>query len=271
MSKNWIDFGKRTLASLISVSIVLLLLIFAFQPWLSWVLYLVIATLAGVAIWEYSRFVKDKGGELSFPLLLFVTALLLFAFFTQSFSPLFPLILGTLLIGMFHFQEKRGAILDLACSWFALFYIAVPLGMMLAILYYAPEGAGQWWLAYLLAVTKMTDVGAYLGGKLFGERKLAPVISPGKTVEGAVCGLFFTLGTSFLFFAFSPLHLGSLEWIVFGIIFSFVSLFGDLFESLLKRDAHRKDSNSLPGFGGALDLLDSLLCTTPILYLYLLR
>ncbi|MBI3900607.1 MAG: phosphatidate cytidylyltransferase, partial [Chlamydiia bacterium] len=175
------------------------------------------------------------------------------------------------LVGIFHFKEKKGAILDLACSWFALFYIGVPLGMMLAILYQSPDKLGQWWLAYLIVATKITDVGAYIGGKLLGKRKLAPIISPAKTIEGAISGFIFALISGFVFYAFSPLPLGSVEWVFLTIFLSLGSLFGDLFESLLKRDAHRKDSNSLPGFGGALDLLDSLLCTAPILYLYLNR
>lgn len=127
-------------------------------------------------------------------------------------------------------------------------------------------------LLSLVLVVKVSDSGQYFVGKRFGERKLAPVLSPGKTWEGAVGGI----GISAIITAtVLTLYLDSMTgvsgWsrvLVYCLVLSIVGLVGDLAESLLKRDAGVKDSSSwLPGLGGILDVLDSLLVTAPIAYL----
>jgi phosphatidate cytidylyltransferase len=149
------------------------------------------------------------------------------------------------------------------------------MGMVLGILYLTGGQDGRWWMAYLLCVTKITDIGAYFAGSLWGRLKLAPHISPGKTIEGAIFGLACALGASFAFHLMSGVsapggfHLGTFEWLFLGLIFGLTGQFGDLSESLLKRDANKKDSNDLPGLGGVLDAVDSLLFNAPILYIYL--
>ena len=130
-------------------------------------------------------------------------------------------------------------------------------------------------MAYLLTVTKITDIGAYVAGSLLGKRKLAPHISPNKTIEGAFFGLLCAIGASFAFHLLGgaapvgTFQLGTLAWLPLGCILGITGQFGDLSESLLKRDANKKDSNTLPGLGGVLDAVDSLLFNAPIIYLYL--
>ncbi|MES2309940.1 MAG: CDP-archaeol synthase [Verrucomicrobiota bacterium] len=125
---------------------------------------------------------------------------------------------------------------------------------------------------YLLAVTKFTDVGAYVVGKLIGKHKMIPHISPGKTWEGFCGGVAIsTLLSVGLAHSIPGLELlqGMHAWIL-GILISLGSVIGDLAESVVKRDAHVKDSgHAIPGIGGILDLIDSLIFTAPILYLYL--
>jgi phosphatidate cytidylyltransferase len=132
---------------------------------------------------------------------------------------------------------------------------------------------GRWWIAYLLVVTKITDVGAYFAGSLWGRRKLAPAISPKKTIEGAIFGLACAMAASLAFSLLGnyagPFRLRTLEWLFLGGLLGAVGQFGDLSESLLKRDANKKDSNALPGVGGVLDLVDSILFNAPIIYIYL--
>ncbi|MDE3055793.1 MAG: phosphatidate cytidylyltransferase [Verrucomicrobiota bacterium] len=267
--KRWVDLGKRSAEAAIAIAVLAVLISFAFRPWAAWATYLLVSTLTGVAIWEYERFVEAKKGKLSFLALFAISLVLLFAFFTQAFSPLFPLILGLFFVAILHFNTKENAIFEIAASAFSLIYIAAPMGMLLWILYQAPDKNGQWWLVYGLGVTKITDVGAYLGGVLFGKRKLAPTISPAKSVEGAASGVAAALALSFLFFSCTALPLGKGVWIWLALLLSVASIFGDLLESLLKRDANKKDSNHLPGLGGCLDVLDSLLFSLPLLYLYL--
>lgn len=124
-------------------------------------------------------------------------------------------------------------------------------------------------LAFFFLVVMGADTGAYYVGKNFGKHKLAPQISPGKTWEGAVGGLvlssLFALVSSLTFFPELDYKIS----IPLAIAMSIVGLFGDLAESAMKRGAGAKDAASvLPGHGGLLDRLDSLLFNAPILYYF---
>jgi phosphatidate cytidylyltransferase len=139
------------------------------------------------------------------------------------------------------------------------------------------EGLGLWWFLYLVLIVKMTDIGGYVFGKRYGKRLLAPYISPNKTWEGAFGGLFLGTLASVLFITnlghkmgIIPGGSGMLIALVLGLILSIAAQFGDLSESLLKREAGVKDSNQFPGLGGILDILDSLVFTSPILYVFLM-
>ncbi len=127
----------------------------------------------------------------------------------------------------------------------------------------------------LIATVKMSDAFAYFAGKSFGTRKMAPSISPGKTLEGSIAapvgGCF---AAAIVIFAVAPLIFGMTvdrPWwffIVYGIVVTLAGMAGDLAESLLKRDAQIKDSGSmLPGLGGLLDVLDSLVFAAPVSFL----
>ena len=126
-------------------------------------------------------------------------------------------------------------------------------------------------LLYLLLVIWVCDTAAYLFGSAFGKRKLAPAISPNKSVEGFLAGLVSSLLVSMAFYSLSSLD-WSLSFIASaGLIIAFAGQLGDLAESLLKRGASVKDSGSLiPGHGGMLDRIDSLLFAIPVFY-YLLQ
>lgn len=128
-------------------------------------------------------------------------------------------------------------------------------------------------LVSLIAIVKLSDIGQYTFGRLFGRHKLAPLISPGKTWEGAIGGI----GAAVALAAFAlPILDRGLEgvraWQVaidaaFALSLALAGIAGDLAESLLKRDAGVKDSSDwLPGFGGVLDLLDSLMFASPVAY-----
>jgi phosphatidate cytidylyltransferase len=148
---------------------------------------------------------------------------------------------------------------------FAAVYVGMPLGMLVAV--HSLRG----WPATLLLIGTIvvSDSMQYYTGRMFGRHKLAPEISPKKTIEGAVGGLIF--GTAFLtivgarllpFSGFGPLIILGVLVVVFGIC-------GDLFESRLKRTAGVKDSSSLiPGHGGVLDRIDALLFAVAPFYLY---
>jgi phosphatidate cytidylyltransferase len=274
------DLGRRTIISIFLISGVIALLIFAKLMVVQYAIGLAVALLSAVAAWEYAQFAKEKGGKPKSPALIALSALVTLSFFisVQSYelrlAPPTMFLLAILILFALHFRERTGAVIDLAVSTFGLLYIALPLGMILGILYLPMRDDGRMWVAYLLAVTKITDIGAYFGGSLWGRRKLAPNISPAKTIEGAFFGLGAAMLVSFLFHLLGEeipslnFHLETLEWVFLGFVLGCVGQFGDLSESLLKRDANKKDSNILPGIGGVLDAVDSLLFNAPIIYFY---
>jgi phosphatidate cytidylyltransferase len=130
-------------------------------------------------------------------------------------------------------------------------------------------------LISMIVVVKLSDIGAYTVGRLIGKHKLAPKLSPGKTWEGVAGGLAFALAGAYGIFHGALPNAGwpsaadapDWGWIVYALLVAIAGLLGDLAESLLKRDAGVKDSSTwLPGFGGVLDLLDSILAAAPVAY-----
>lgn len=163
-------------------------------------------------------------------------------------------------------SPQPGTILgNLAIATFALCYV----GLMLALVVRLRLEHGIGALASLLVVVKFGDIGAYTVGRLIGRHKLAPYLSPGKTIEGGVGAILFSLLGAWLTLQFlcAP-HAEPAQpflWIPYGILVGVAGMLGDLAESLLKRDAGVKDSSTwLPGFGGVLDMADSVLLAAPV-------
>ena len=148
--------------------------------------------------------------------------------------------------------------------------LVVLLPTWLALIQLKQAGGGAGLLAVMVIVW-VADIAAYFCGRRFGRRKLAPSISPGKTWEGAIGGGLFVVlyGAAVRHFAFDLSALNG--WPVFVmalVVFAALSVIGDLFESLLKRQAALKDSSALlPGHGGVLDRIDSLTSTLPLVAL----
>jgi phosphatidate cytidylyltransferase len=138
-----------------------------------------------------------------------------------------------------------------------------------------PVSAGAMLLALPLILTWATDIGAFFVGRAVGGRKLMPSISPGKTMSGAVGGVVASVVIAWVYVAYAlrpgaQLALTASGIILFGVLVSAAAQVGDLFESLLKREAGVKDSSKLlPGHGGVLDRLDSLFFVLPIAHLLL--
>jgi phosphatidate cytidylyltransferase len=147
----------------------------------------------------------------------------------------------------------------------ALIYVGLPLGTLAWIrVAFGPAA-----LTWLVAVIALSDSAQYYTGRAFGRRKLAPLISPGKTIEGAVGGLVIAAvaGGALARWAMPALPLGVA--IVLALVIAMFGMAGDLFESLLKRSAGVKDSSGLiPGHGGVLDRVDAYLFAAPIFYAY---
>ncbi|EKR47553.1 phosphatidate cytidylyltransferase [Leptospira interrogans serovar Grippotyphosa str. LT2186] len=204
-------------------------------------------------------------------------------FFLQNIKyfipPFDPVLVAFLLLFIVTFTlqiTKRsldGAIFSVSSTFLGVFYVAVPLGHFLLLLGMAQ---GIYYIVFVSVVTFLTDAGAYFGGRWFGRHPAGLAISPKKTWEGYVTGIFTAIGSVFIFNIIWEYSTGTLaavrglEVFLISAILSFVSVIGDLLESAMKRDAKIKDSGSLiPGHGGILDLADALLITIPVLYYYL--
>ncbi len=142
-------------------------------------------------------------------------------------------------------------------------YLGLPLGSMAAL---AVE-AGREAVLLLLATIVVSDTAQYYGGRTLGRRPLAPVISPHKTVEGAVCGVFAASTVFTLIGAWWMPVLPTAARVGLGAMLALLGIGGDLFESRLKRASGVKDASSLiPGHGGILDRIDALLFAAPVYY-----
>lgn len=148
------------------------------------------------------------------------------------------------------------------------FYLGFGFGLFALVRHYGPN---YHWLTFALIVPWICDTAAYFGGKLLGKHKFSPVISPNKTVEGAVSGVVFSTIAGLIFGFF---FLKSEGMIFIGIVALSIGIFGqlgDLAESLIKRGAGVKDSGTIfPGHGGILDRTDSLLISVSVIYIALL-
>ncbi|CAJ0991376.1 Phosphatidate cytidylyltransferase [Pantoea sp. Nvir] len=124
---------------------------------------------------------------------------------------------------------------------------------------------GSWWLLFIMFMVWGTDSGAYIFGKLFGQHKLAPKVSPRKTWEGFWGGITSSVLLAWLFTIFTPLNISARTLMVFTLLAPLSSVLGDLTESMFKREAKIKDSSNLiPGHGGILDRIDSLTAAVPV-------
>ena len=183
------------------------------------------------------------------------------------------LFLSLALIGLFILQfsrrENTNAVLAISTTMFGVLYIAWFFTFMIK-LRIMPYGMAL--VGCLLLVTKGADIGAFLLGVKWGRHSLIPRISPNKTVEGTLGGIAFGILGALASKSFLP-DLPVFSWvnmIFLGISLSVLGLLGDLSESLIKRDCEAKDSgNLLPGMGGILDVIDSLLFTAPAFYFYI--
>jgi phosphatidate cytidylyltransferase len=166
---------------------------------------------------------------------------------------------------LFTRRENSQALASISVTMFGLMYIAWFFSFFIKIKF-LPQGALL--VAFLVLVTKMGDVGAYFAGRSLGRHSLIPRISPNKTVEGTIGGLIASVATALI----SKLYLPAFSFahlLTLGILLGILAQVGDLAESLVKRDCNVKDAgDNISGFGGVLDVIDSLLFTAPIFYFY---
>ncbi len=252
--------------------------------------FFLISTLAMVGLWEYYTMLDSKKLP-NFKIIGMICGLIFsvgsFYWFqkvgpTKSYDFEVATLLFFLLVvfarQMFQKTRDISPLETMAYTLFGLFYVIWLFGFVTKIVYVLPRDAaghvtGHLYVLFLILVTKFSDMGAYVTGSLIGKHPLVPHISPKKTWEGFFGALAFSVGGAFGLVALIPTKLSffrPVDCVALGLILGFAAIIGDLAESIIKRSCDVKDSGKfLPGIGGALDLIDSILFTAPLLFFYL--
>ena len=264
------DILKRVLTSLAILGVAGAV-VFIFP---NWVFCLLAILFIGFALHEFFSILEKKGlfvykyfGIVAGIIIPLATYLYLGEGYT-NLEPFFIAIacLFTFVLQLARKENTTDHLTSIALTLFALFYISWFFSFFIKIKYLT-GGAGL--VAFLIIVTKSGDVGAYFVGKKFGKHPLIPRISPRKTREGAIGGLIISVALAVACKRFLP-FLSYPHVLILGFLLGILGQVGDLAESLFKRDFDVKDSSRhLPGLGGVLDVIDSLLFTTPIFYFYI--
>ena len=251
--------------------------------------FCLLAFMALVALWEYYRMLEADGiGVFTLTGLICAVVLLAGGFLLmkdqgpENAYDFELVVLVLFLIVTFARQMFRGSSGDplraMSYTVFGLLYIPWLFSFITKIIFLTPRAddgttTGQYYVLFLVMVTKFSDMGAYVFGSLFGRHPFAPHISPHKTWEGFAGALVTSLIAACWLYALMPEKLSAFRFddvIVLGLLLGVAAVIGDLAESIVKRGANTKDSSAmLPGIGGTLDLIDSLLFTSPLLFFYM--
>ena len=233
------------------------------------------AVVSGLAAIELGLLVKPLGARVPQQVIVFGAAATTLAVSSaMSFKPFEPeaalvMILGFLMLCgamSLTFAPGMPVFLTLAVMMLAVVYVALPLGTLA----WVRVVHGPAVLTWLVGVIAISDSAQYYTGTLFGRAKLAPIISPKKTIEGAIGGLVGALIAGWAIGLWALPHRPPAAVAGVAVLLAVAGMAGDLFESLLKRSVGAKDSSSLiPGHGGVLDRVDAYLFAAPVFYVYL--
>ena len=286
MESAQITFRRRLASTLLLWVLVLGTILSGYEQ----IFFITISGIGLLALWEYFVML-DRRGVPNFKLTALICAVAFFAASFYAFRSYGPdksydfeiavLVVFLLVVfgrQMFQRTRDRNPLETMAYTLFGLLYIVWLFNFLTKIVYLPPRGplgetTGQYYVLYLLLVTKFSDMGAYLAGTLFGKHKLVPHISPHKSWEGLVGAIAMATGGSFFLWWLIPDRLAvfdATDVAVLGVLLGGAAVIGDLAESIVKRGAEAKDSGGLlPGIGGVLDLIDSVLFTAPVLFFYM--
>jgi len=234
-----------------------------------WVYFIGLEFVILATLNEFFTMAKQKGLPVHKPIGLLFGALIPLNYFISA-EPLFILllILSCFLVGFDRKAPTQSESLGLtAMTFFGVIYIGWLISFFLD-LHEIPE-TGHWWVFFVIFVVKMGDAAAYFVGKKWGQHKLLPHVSPEKSVEGALGSLGMSIICSLICKIILP-SVPMFHLLILGITLSLLAQLGDLVESLIKRNLGAKDSGTLPGLGGMLDIMDSLLFAAPFAYFYVI-
>ncbi len=250
------------------ISSVILLGLFLGAIFVDWLFALLVSAFIIIGLDEFFTFLEHKGINIYKYVGIGIGAIIPLSILSRfELTPRWELLfivlaLFFLILMQFRRRESSGVIVAISTTLFGILYVSWFLSFLIKIRYLA-GGIGM--VSSVVLITKLGDIGAYFIGSRFGKTPLIPRISPKKSVEGSIGGLLFSVLGAMASRPF--LNLPYLRLIFLGIFLGILGQLGDLSESLIKRDCQVKDSGSiLPGMGGALDFIDSLLFTAPAFY-----
>jgi phosphatidate cytidylyltransferase len=252
-----------------------LVVVVAAALWVGGVVFDVVLTVTvGAAVWEWGELLSRIGAAPPAWLIYPLSAWLLLRFLLPGDVPALELGLGTaVVVGLLGGLVFAGASMARFASAVAgALYLGLTMGYYVALFRWRSPDAGHFGMRLIVLTIGTAIVGdsvAYFGGTAFGRHRFFPALSPSKSIEGAVAGaaaaVVWTVVAGPALIGLAPYHAAAL-----GILLTVAAQSGDLVESALKRQAGVKDSSSLiPGHGGVLDRLDSLLLLGPVVYCYL--
>ncbi len=222
---------------------------------------------AVIAQHEFYRMAKARGRQPRMLLGIAAGAVLI----VEAYTPLHPglfaaFVLLLLSARLFSAAPVQGAIDDVSVTILGVFYVAFLFSYLVAVRM-LPDG--KQWLVFLFFIIWASDIGAYSVGIPFGRHRLYEKISPKKSIEGFAGSLAAAAAMALLCRVWFMPAIGVVEAAGIGLLLALVGTAGDLAESLFKRDAGIKDSGSIiPGHGGMLDRMDSMMFAAPVLYYY---
>lgn len=217
-----------------------------------------------ISIWEFAGAFRKGGIKPTRTLLYALSAVLILPDWASPWALLPPLLFLLVFVESVVLIFDKRSIEDISVSVLTFVYITVALTAVIPI-----QKASKDFVWYIFLFAFVTDTFAYFSGRAFGKTKLIPSVSPKKTVEGAVGGVLGCVLCSGLYAYFThPRYLTAV--LIASVFGSVVSQFGDLFASVFKRKLGIKDyGNLIPGHGGMLDRIDSIIFTTPYTYLFM--
>lgn len=228
-----------------------------------------------ISFYEFSILAKNKDAYVNKVLGFLMTAFLIINSYFDFFPFHYSVLIGILFLLLYElFRDKSSAIINLGTTLLGIFYIGLFSSTLIGIreMYsgfsYEYENGGLLIISMMITIW-MCDSAAYFLGTAFGKHRLFPRVSPKKSWEGAVAGFIFSIATMIFMKTVLVDFITMNQAITIGIIVGSFGQLGDLIESLIKRDANVKDSSDIiPGHGGILDRFDSLLYSSPIVFLY---
>ncbi len=242
-----------------------------------WAFLLMILGLTVGGLYEFFHMIKRKGIPIYSYFGIFIGVLIPLTIYsrfelTRNWEFLF-IVLAFLTILLFQFARKdnSNAIVGISTTMFGVFYVSWLLSFLIRVRFLLPGFEGLKLISFIIIITKAGDIGALLVGSLWGKNPLFPRVSPNKSIEGCIGSFFFSITAAVLCSGLLPAGLLPLWKIaMMGAFFGGMGQLGDICESLIKRDCNVKDSGKfLPGLGGVLDIIDSLLFSVPLFYLYM--